>query len=144
MPPIDQSWFMPRGMARRRMRAGQVAAIRKAQAVISFTLDGVILDANENFLNAVGYTLDEIRGRHHEIFVDAATRGSADYGAFWAALIQGMAAATEELAARIRSRAAVGGRHGRDHRAAQRHHRVARAGEAGRGFAVVAHVALRA
>ncbi len=69
--------------------AGQVAAIRKAQAVISFTLDGVILDANENFLNAVGYTLDEIRGRHHEIFVDAATRGSADYGAFWAALKRG-------------------------------------------------------
>jgi methyl-accepting chemotaxis protein len=69
--------------------AGQVAAIRKAQAVISFTLDGVILDANENFLNAVGYTLDEIRGRHHEIFVDAATRGSADYAAFWAALKRG-------------------------------------------------------
>ncbi len=69
--------------------AGEVAAIRKAQAVISFTLDGVILDANENFLNAVGYTLDEIRGRHHEIFVDAATRGSADYAAFWAALKRG-------------------------------------------------------
>lgn len=65
---------------------GQVAAIRKSQAVIAFTLDGVILDANDNFLNAVGYTLDEIKGRHHEMFVDAATRGGAEYAAFWAAL----------------------------------------------------------
>lgn len=69
--------------------AGQVTAIRKAQAVISFTLDGIILDANENFLNAVGYGLDEIKGRHHEMFVDPATRASADYAAFWAALKRG-------------------------------------------------------
>lgn len=39
----------------------QIAAIRKSQAVIEFNLDGIILDANENFLNAVGYRLDEIR-----------------------------------------------------------------------------------
>ncbi|AVO43925.1 methyl-accepting chemotaxis protein [Phreatobacter cathodiphilus] len=69
--------------------AGQVAAMRKSQAVISFTLDGVILDANDNFLRAVGYELDEIKGRHHEIFVDPATRRSADYAAFWAALKRG-------------------------------------------------------
>ncbi len=70
-------------------RAGQVAAIRKAQAVIAFSLDGTILDANENFLAAVGYTLDEIRGRHHAMFVDDATRTSGNYAAFWAALKRG-------------------------------------------------------
>ena len=48
----------------------QVAAIRKSQAVIEFGMDGTILDANDNFLNALGYTLDEIRGCHHSMFVD--------------------------------------------------------------------------
>ncbi len=70
-------------------RAGQIAAIRKAQAVIEFTLDGVILDANDAFLAAVGYRLDEIKGEHHRKFVDAATAASAEYAAFWAALKRG-------------------------------------------------------
>jgi methyl-accepting chemotaxis protein len=68
---------------------GQMAAARKAQAVIEFTLDGKILDANENFLNAVGYTLDEITGRHHSMFVDEEYRRSAQYKEFWAALNRG-------------------------------------------------------
>ncbi|PZQ18207.1 MAG: chemotaxis protein [Ancylobacter novellus] len=70
-------------------RAGQIAAIRKSQAVISFTLDGVILDANENFLSVVGYRFDEIQGRHHSMFVDAAEREGAAYAAFWDALRRG-------------------------------------------------------
>jgi methyl-accepting chemotaxis protein len=70
-------------------RIGQMAAIRKAQAVIEFDLDGVILDANENFLATVGYTLDEIKGQHHSLFVSPAERASADYKAFWAALKRG-------------------------------------------------------
>ena len=49
-----------------------IAAIRKAQAVIAFTLDGVILDANDNFLAAMGYARDEIIGKHHSIFVEPA------------------------------------------------------------------------
>jgi len=68
---------------------GQVAAINKAQAVIEFQLDGTILTANHNFLNAVGYTLDEIRGKHHGLFVEPAYRDSADYRAFWAKLGRG-------------------------------------------------------
>ena len=68
---------------------GQIDAIGKAQAVISFDMDGKVLDANPNFLEAFGYTLDEIQGRPHAMFVDAAFRESADYRAFWSALRQG-------------------------------------------------------
>jgi methyl-accepting chemotaxis protein len=68
---------------------GQIAAINRSQAVIEFSLDGKILRANENFLNAVGYTLDEIKGRHHSIFVDPADRESAEYRAFWEKLGRG-------------------------------------------------------
>ncbi len=49
---------------------GYFAAIDKAQAVIEFSLDGKVLTANENFLKVLGYTLDEIRGQHHSMFVD--------------------------------------------------------------------------
>jgi len=68
---------------------GQVAAIGKSQAVIEFGLDGTILEANDNFLKAVGYTLQEIRGQHHRLFVDPAQRESAEYRAFWAKLGRG-------------------------------------------------------
>lgn len=70
-------------------RAGELAAIRRSQAVISFTLDGVILDANDNFLRAVGYNLAEIRGKHHSIFVDPATKAGSDYARFWDGLRRG-------------------------------------------------------
>jgi methyl-accepting chemotaxis protein len=62
---------------------GQVEAIGKSQAVISFDLNGTILEANANFLQALGYTLPEIQGRHHSMFVDDTTRNSPDYAAFW-------------------------------------------------------------
>ncbi|MFN3687531.1 methyl-accepting chemotaxis protein [Salinarimonas sp.] len=83
---------------------GQVVAIGRTNAVIAFTPDGVVLDANENFLAAVGYRLDEIRGRHHALFVDPAERESAAYRAFWSGLARG-----EPLAARFK-RIAKGGR----------------------------------
>ncbi len=68
---------------------GQVAAINKSQAVIEFKLDGTILDANENFLSAVGYSLDEIRGQHHRMFVHADERASEEYRLFWERLGRG-------------------------------------------------------
>ncbi len=49
----------------------QAAAIGRSQAVIEFKLDGTIVTANENFLDALGYTLGEIQGKHHRMFVDA-------------------------------------------------------------------------
>ncbi|MFC3070601.1 PAS domain S-box protein [Phenylobacterium soli] len=68
---------------------GQVDAIRRSQAVIEFGTDGVILDANDNFLRALGYSLDEIRGQHHSMFVDPAERSSPEYRAFWDRLSRG-------------------------------------------------------
>jgi methyl-accepting chemotaxis protein len=68
---------------------GQLAAIGKSQAVIEFNMDGIIQHANENFLTTVGYTLDEIKGKHHSMFVDPAYRASPEYAAFWDALRSG-------------------------------------------------------
>jgi methyl-accepting chemotaxis protein len=69
--------------------AGQIAAIGKSQAVIEFNMDGSILTANENFLNALGYSLREIQGKQHSMFVDAADRDNAAYREFWANLNAG-------------------------------------------------------
>lgn len=68
---------------------GQINAIGKSQAVIEFGLDGIIRHANENFLNALGYTLDEVKGKHHRIFCDPTYTASADYRAFWEKLGRG-------------------------------------------------------
>ena len=54
--------------------AAQVAAIGRSQAVIEFQMDGTIITANDNFLKAMGYQLDEITGRHHSMFVEEAYR----------------------------------------------------------------------
>jgi methyl-accepting chemotaxis protein len=69
---------------------GQMEAIRKSQAVIEFRMDGNIITANQNFLDALGYSLDEIRDRHHSMFVDPMERASATYGEFWASLNRGI------------------------------------------------------
>lgn len=68
---------------------GQIAAINRSQAVIHFGLDGTITDANENFLNTMGYRLDEIRGRHHSLFVDPEEAKSTAYADFWKSLASG-------------------------------------------------------
>ncbi|WP_320109198.1 methyl-accepting chemotaxis protein [Mangrovibrevibacter kandeliae] len=68
---------------------GKLSAVSRAQATIEFTVDGTILAANENFLNAVGYSLDEIRGRHHRIFMDPTEAQSPAYAEFWSRLGRG-------------------------------------------------------
>jgi methyl-accepting chemotaxis protein len=68
---------------------GQINAIHKSQAVIEFNLDGTVIVANENFLKAAGYSLAEIRGRHHSMFVPQAARDSAEYRNFWERLSSG-------------------------------------------------------
>jgi methyl-accepting chemotaxis protein len=68
---------------------GQISAIGKAQAVIEFELDGKILRANENFLNTVGYRLEEVQGQHHSIFVEPGYRASDEYRRFWEKLGRG-------------------------------------------------------
>ena len=69
--------------------AGKISAIGRAQAVIEFQLDGTIITANENFLATVGYRLEEIQGKHHQMFVAPAERDSAAYREFWARLGRG-------------------------------------------------------
>jgi methyl-accepting chemotaxis protein len=73
----------------------QAAAISESQAVIEFNLDGTIITANENFLKAVGYTLPEIKGKHHGMFVESSERESAAYREFWAKLNRGEYQAAE-------------------------------------------------
>ncbi len=75
--------------------AGQIEAIGRSQAIIEFDLDGNIVSANENFLNAMGYTLNEIQGQHHRIFVDPAYASSREYRDFWAELKRGEYVAAE-------------------------------------------------
>jgi len=57
--------------------------------VIEFELDGTIITANQNFLSVMGYSLDEIKGRNHSIFIEAAHKDSAEYRKFWDALRAG-------------------------------------------------------
>ena len=68
---------------------GQIEAIGKAQAVIEFNLDGTIITANPNFLSAMGYTLDEVKGRHHRMFMPAGQGETPEYAAFWEKLGRG-------------------------------------------------------
>jgi methyl-accepting chemotaxis protein len=69
--------------------SGQIEAIGKSQAVIEFGMDGIILGANENFLKTLGYSLSEIKGKHHSMFASPSERDSAEYRDFWAKLNRG-------------------------------------------------------
>ncbi len=74
---------------------GQIDAIHKAQAVIEFELDGTIIIANDNFLGAMGYSLDEVKGKHHSMFADKQFAASSEYRQFWADLADGRFQAAE-------------------------------------------------
>jgi len=67
----------------------QIEAIGRSQAIIQFNLDGTIISANRNFLDALGYTLDEIKGKHHAMFVDPQERETPQYAQFWKELGEG-------------------------------------------------------
>ena len=68
---------------------GYIAAINRTQAVIEFDLDGHVMRANDNFLRRMGYTLNDVLGRHHEIFCDPAYTVTDAYRDFWANLRAG-------------------------------------------------------
>ena len=72
-----------------------LSALDRSNAVIEFKMDGTIITANANFLGAVGYTLDEVKGKHHSLFVDPKEKDSAAYAAFWEKLNQGVYQAAE-------------------------------------------------
>ncbi len=62
---------------------GQLLAIGRAQAVIEFTPHGEILAANENFLKATGYTLAEIKGKSHRMFLEEGAAGDLEFSRLW-------------------------------------------------------------
>ncbi|NJN70801.1 MAG: PAS domain S-box protein [Nitrospira sp.] len=68
---------------------GLLRAVERGQAVIEFSLDGTVRNANAMFLDLTGYRLDEIKGRHHRMFCDVEYSGSGEYTAFWNKLNQG-------------------------------------------------------
>jgi len=76
---------------------GQMAAIDKVMATIEFKLDGTILTANDNFLNCLGYQLNEITGNHHSMFVEPEYKSSSDYAQFWQRLNNGEAVSDQFL-----------------------------------------------
>lgn len=67
---------------------GQLDAISKSQAVIEFNMDGTIITANDNFCQTVGYSLEEIKGKHHRMFMEPA-KVDRDYEMFWEKLNRG-------------------------------------------------------
>src|SRR5580704_13824709 len=75
-----------RNNAKARDALAQADAISKSQAVIEFNMDGTIITANPNFLDAMGYKLPEIAGKHHSMFMPGDARNSVEYRAFWADL----------------------------------------------------------
>jgi methyl-accepting chemotaxis protein len=74
---------------------GQVEAIGRSQASIAFDLNGTILTANENFLTVIGYTLEEIKGKHHSMFVESDYKNSEEYKNFWNSLKEGRSQAAQ-------------------------------------------------
>ena len=68
---------------------GKVAAIDRAQAVVEFALDGTVLTANRNFLDTMGFQLDEVQGRHHRVFCEPGYAATPEYAAFWERLGRG-------------------------------------------------------
>ena len=67
----------------------ELAAIRRSQAVVEFDLNGRIIDANPRFLTMMGYTLEELVGNHHRLFVAPAEHDGDDYRQFWTTLAAG-------------------------------------------------------
>lgn len=87
------SWWLRRSVVEQEARnldfAAKMEAISKAQAVIEFNMDGTVATANDNFLNGVGYSIEEIKGQHHGMFLDEAQRNSPAFREFWARLNRG-------------------------------------------------------
>lgn len=73
----------------------KLEALDRSQAVIEFEPDGTILRANDNFLGAIGYSLEEIKGKHHSMFVDPEEANGGEYRQFWSSLAAGEFKSTE-------------------------------------------------
>jgi methyl-accepting chemotaxis protein len=76
-------------VSKQKLKDAELAALSKTQAVINFNLDGTIIDANDNFLSALGYRAEEIKGKHHSMFCDQSYVNSHKYREFWDKLGRG-------------------------------------------------------
>ncbi|MGC8553673.1 MAG: methyl-accepting chemotaxis protein [Phycisphaerae bacterium] len=76
-------------LSNNRHMEAKLKAIDRSLATIEFELDGTIIAANENFLATIGYTLDEIRGKHHSMLCEPGARGTPEYESLWQALRRG-------------------------------------------------------
>ncbi|MDX2195430.1 MAG: methyl-accepting chemotaxis protein [Cytophagales bacterium] len=76
-------------MMQNALNIGQINAISKSTAIIEFNMDGTIITANELFVNTVGYTIEEIKGKHHRMFCEPAYTNSNEYKMFWEKLNRG-------------------------------------------------------
>ncbi|WP_432722730.1 PAS domain-containing methyl-accepting chemotaxis protein [Jeongeupia wiesaeckerbachi] len=70
-------------------RENEINAINRSMAVIEFSPDGIILDANDNFVRTVGYSLDWLKGKHHRVLCEEGYANSGEYAQFWRRLNQG-------------------------------------------------------
>ncbi|WP_374981719.1 PAS domain-containing methyl-accepting chemotaxis protein [Pseudomonas solani] len=68
---------------------GLINALLRSTAVIEFNLKGEVLNANQRFLDAMGYRLEQIKGKHHSVFCDPEESSSPAYREFWAKLLRG-------------------------------------------------------
>ena len=75
--------------------SGQIEAIQRSQAVVEFSMDGKIISANENYLTAMGYSREDVLGRHHRMFIDLVDTGPLVYESFWRRLNQGQSQSGE-------------------------------------------------
>ena len=86
---MSKAGFIRRMTSRGGSARAKLEALSRSLAVIEFATDGTIRDANENFLAMTGYEFEDIRGRHHSLFVDPAEAASPAYAAFWQGLRRG-------------------------------------------------------
>ncbi|MDU0353527.1 PAS domain-containing methyl-accepting chemotaxis protein [Paraglaciecola aquimarina] len=80
---------LTRTISESRSKQDMLDALSRSSAVIEFDLDGIILDANENFIRGMKYSKEQIVGKHHQIFCDPEEVKSLDYSRFWQKLNQG-------------------------------------------------------
>ncbi|MBL1379407.1 methyl-accepting chemotaxis protein [Zobellella iuensis] len=80
---------LTRTISRSREQEDMLAALHRSSAVIEFSLDGLILNANDNFLKGMGYGLSQVTGKHHRMFCDGDEAGSDAYRHFWQRLRAG-------------------------------------------------------
>ena len=67
----------------------KLAAVSRSMAMIEFTPDGIVIEANDNFCSVMGYSADEVRGKHHRIFCEETYYRSDAYAKLWRDLARG-------------------------------------------------------